>query len=110
MYRLLSLGVIGAGLVLGIGGAHAQADPSGLAAALGSIPRDLSPWGMFLSADMVVKAVMVGLLFASLVTWTVLIAKGLEIWSAKRKARAGLLNLSKARSLSQAAEFSGEGE
>ncbi|HEY4205077.1 MAG TPA: tonB-system energizer ExbB, partial [Xanthobacteraceae bacterium] len=35
------------------------------------LPRDLSPWGMFANADIVVKAVMVGLAFASLVTWTV---------------------------------------
>ena len=35
------------------------------------LPRNLSPWGMFLNADIVVKVVMVGLAFASLVTWTV---------------------------------------
>jgi biopolymer transport protein ExbB len=34
--------------------------------------RELSPWSMFLSADIVVKAVMIGLAFASLVTWTAL--------------------------------------
>src|SRR4029077_2835468 len=39
------------------------------------LPRDLSPWGMFLSADIVVKVVMVGLVFASVVTWTVWLAK-----------------------------------
>jgi hypothetical protein len=33
-------------------------------------PRDLSPWGMFMQADIVVKAVMIGLALASLVTWT----------------------------------------
>ncbi len=82
--------------------------PSGLAAAIGAIPRDLSPWGMFLSADSVVKAVMIGLLLASVITWTVLIAKGTEVWTAKRRARAALASLSKARSLSQAAEFSAE--
>ena len=38
------------------------------------LPRDLSPWGMFLNADIIVKAVMVGLAFASLVTWTVALA------------------------------------
>ena len=40
-----------------------------------ALPRDLSPWGMFVSADIVVKAVMVGLAFASVVTWTVWLAK-----------------------------------
>ena len=34
------------------------------------LPRNLSPWNMFVNADIVVQAVMVGLAFASLVTWT----------------------------------------
>ena len=68
----------------------------------GSLPRDLSPWGMFLNADIVVKAIMIGLVFASLVTWTVWLAKSLELWRAKRKARAALRMLSEARSLGEA--------
>src|SRR3990170_1236229 len=43
------------------------------------LPHDLTPWGMFMQADIVVKAVMVGLAFASLVTWTVWLAKSIEI-------------------------------
>ena len=43
------------------------------------LPRNLSPWGMFVNADLVVKAVMLGLAFASLVTWTVWLAKTIEI-------------------------------
>ncbi|WP_244442276.1 MULTISPECIES: tonB-system energizer ExbB [Bradyrhizobium] len=43
------------------------------------LPRNLSPWGMFESADIVVKAVMIGLAFASLVTWTIWLAKTIEI-------------------------------
>ncbi|MFZ0400193.1 MAG: hypothetical protein WAL03_03810, partial [Pseudolabrys sp.] len=39
------------------------------------LPRDLSPWGMFMNADVVVKVVMVGLVIASVVTWTVWLAK-----------------------------------
>lgn len=35
------------------------------------LPRDLSPWGMFMNADVVVKVVMIGLVVASVVTWTV---------------------------------------
>ena len=65
----------------------------------GTLPRDLSPWGMFVNADIVVKVIMVGLLFASLVTWTVWLAKSIELASAKRQARAGLLKLQEARSL-----------
>jgi biopolymer transport protein ExbB len=51
------------------------------------LPHNLSPWGMFLNADIVVKAVMIGLAFASLVTWTVWLAKTIELRSAKRMAR-----------------------
>jgi len=67
-----------------------------------ALPRDLSPWGMFINADIVVKAIMIGLLFASLVTWTVWLAKSIELASAKRQARTGLLKLQEARSLSEA--------
>ncbi len=48
------------------------------------LPRNLSPWGMFLSADMVVKAVMIGLALASLLTWTVWLAKTIELASERR--------------------------
>src|SRR5690606_23850037 len=44
-----------------------------------NLPHDLSPMGMFWAADWVVKAVMIGLAFASVVTWTVLVAKVLEL-------------------------------
>jgi biopolymer transport protein ExbB len=58
--------------------------------ATGVLPRDLSPWGMFLNADIVVKVVMVGLVLASIVTWTAWLAKSIELWSAKRKVRAAV--------------------
>jgi biopolymer transport protein ExbB len=67
-----------------------------------ALPRDLSPWGMFLNADIIVKIVMVGLVFASLVTWTVWLAKNLELWKATRRGRAALAVLNEARSLSEA--------
>ena len=55
------------------------------------LPRNLSPWGMFLNADMVVKAVMIGLAVASLMTWTVWLAKTIELrratTAAKRRLR-----------------------
>ncbi|MFD1487570.1 MotA/TolQ/ExbB proton channel family protein, partial [Ancylobacter vacuolatus] len=54
------------------------------------LPHDLSPWGMFLAADWVVKAVMIGLAFASVVTWTVWLAKTLELAVAKRRLRRAL--------------------
>ena len=64
-----------------------------------ALPRDLSPWGMFLSADPIVKIVMVGLAFASLATWTVWLAKTIELWRARRVARQGLEVLASAKSL-----------
>nr|WP_295825400.1 tonB-system energizer ExbB [uncultured Azospirillum sp.] len=82
----------------------AQAAPDAAAAALASLPHDLSPWGMFVTASPVVQAVMVGLALASVVTWTIAIAKTVELSSAKRKARAALAMLEESRSLSQAAE------
>ena len=51
------------------------------------LPHDLSPWGMFMAADVVVKAVMIGLAFASVITWTVLVVKLLEIFAANRNAQ-----------------------
>jgi biopolymer transport protein ExbB len=64
-----------------------------------AMPRDLSPWGMFLSAVPIVKAVMVGLAFASVATWTVWLAKTIELWRARRSARRGLEVLASATSL-----------
>jgi biopolymer transport protein ExbB len=67
------------------------------------LPRDLSPWGMFLSADIVVKVVMIGLALASFITWTIALAKGLEIASAKRRLRRELAALTRTPSLTEAA-------
>ncbi|WP_183711186.1 tonB-system energizer ExbB [Bradyrhizobium sp. ERR14] len=57
------------------------------------LPRNLSPWGMFVSADIIVKTVMIGLAVASLVTWTVWLAKTIEL---RRK---GALALRQTRAL-----------
>ena len=64
-----------------------------------ALPRDLSPYGMFMSADVVVKGVIVGLLIASFVTWTVFAAKTIEILIARRRIRAALRALSEADSI-----------
>ena len=74
------------------------------------LPRDLSPWGMFVNADIVVKVVMVGLVFASLVTWTVWLAKNLELWKATRSGRTALAVLNEARSLAEANGHLGKSE
>jgi biopolymer transport protein ExbB len=80
---------------------NAAAPDAGLVG-VGTLPRDLSPWGMFMGADLVVKSVIVGLAFASVVTWTVWLAKSIEILAAKRAARRAIKVLLSARSLSEA--------
>ncbi len=50
--------------------------------AAGAIPVSLSVGGMFMQADWVVKLVMIGLVIASLVTWTVFLAKARELAAA----------------------------
>jgi biopolymer transport protein ExbB len=67
-----------------------------------NLPRDLSPWSMFMSADILVQTVMVGLAFASLVTWTVWLAKNIELWAAMRTLRRALAAISGERSLAEA--------
>jgi biopolymer transport protein ExbB len=64
--------------------------------------RELSPWSMFLTADILVKAVMIGLAFASLVTWTIFIAKIIELGLVQRRLRAALGRIADARSLADA--------
>jgi biopolymer transport protein ExbB len=64
--------------------------------------RELSPWSMFLSADILVKAVMIGLALASLATWTIFIAKVIELSVVQRKLRAALGKIGDARSLAEA--------
>jgi biopolymer transport protein ExbB len=75
----------------------AQAPPS-----MKLLPHDLSPWGMFMNADIVVKAVMIGLAFASLVTWTVWLAKTLELLAARLRAQRAMGTIVRARTLDEA--------
>jgi biopolymer transport protein ExbB len=72
--------------------------------ATATLPRDLSPWGMYLNADAVVKAVLIGLALASIVTWTVWLAKTIEIILAKRRVRAALNELVRVRSTAEGIE------
>ena len=64
--------------------------------------HDLSPWGMYKNADVVVKAVMIGLAIASIITWTIWISKGFELLGAKRRLRGEIASLKKARTLDEA--------
>ena len=67
-----------------------------------TLPHNLSPWGMFMAADWVVKSVMIGLAFASLVTWTVWLAKTLELAGARVRAYRALNAIGNARTLHDA--------
>ncbi|MBS0219692.1 MAG: tonB-system energizer ExbB [Proteobacteria bacterium] len=67
-----------------------------------TLPRDLSVWGMFSTADYLVQAVMVGLAFASVLTWTVFVAKALEVEAAARRQRRLLAIVDTARTLAAA--------
>lgn len=66
--------------------------------------HDLSPWGMYQSADVVVKSVMIGLVLASILTWTIWIAKTIELVTARRRLRREIVELKGARNLAQASE------
>ncbi|MCL8299896.1 tonB-system energizer ExbB [Pseudomonas mosselii] len=68
--------------------------------------HDLSPWGMYKNADVVVKAVMIGLAIASIITWTIWIAKGFELMGAKRRLRGEIAALKRSVSLKEASEVS----
>jgi biopolymer transport protein ExbB len=68
------------------------------------LPHDLSPWGMFQDADLLVKIVLIGLAFASLVTWTVFVAKTVELRAARSEVRKNLRVLNAATTLAQAHE------
>lgn len=72
------------------------------AAADPKLPHDLTPWGMFQQADWVVKAVMIGLAIASVVTWTVFLTKSAELRGAVKHQRRLLIKLLEARSLNEA--------
>lgn len=85
------------------------ADPSPGIVGVGHLPRDLSPWSMFASADIVVQSVILGLAFASLVTWTVWLAKSIELFFARRRLRKALSAIGEERSLAGAAGRVGNG-
>ena len=57
---------------------------------------------MFLDADWVVKAVMIGLAFASLVSWTVWLAKTWELARGRREVRRGVRTLFESPTLARA--------
>jgi len=73
------------------------------------LENNLSPWAMFRNADLVVKAVICVLVFASLLTWTIWLAKSVELVMARRRLQDAFRSLREASSLGQAAASLGEG-
>jgi biopolymer transport protein ExbB len=67
-----------------------------------TLPHELSPWSMFMAADLVVKAVMIGLVLASMATWTLWLAKTMELSSAKRRLRQTIQILTRQASVAEA--------
>ena len=54
-------------------------DLSGITTAAEVMVHDLSLWGLFMSADLVVKLIMIGLLVASFWSWTIIFNKTIRI-------------------------------
>ena len=81
--------------------APADAKPAGDAPVAAAAPadHDFSPWGMFRNADIVVKAVMGLLAAASVVTWTIFVAKRLQLTAARFRAVRGVREVLRATSL-----------
>lgn len=82
--------------------------PGGVSVDRQALPHDLSPWGMFLVADIVVQGVMIGLVLASVVTWTIWFAKSLELAAARSRTRKALALIGGEASLSDAATKLGD--
>ncbi|WP_342394849.1 tonB-system energizer ExbB [Rhodoblastus sp.] len=64
--------------------------------------HDLSPWTMFLNADVLVKAVMIVLAGASVATWTIFLVKTIEIGRDRKRLQQALAAIAPARSLRDA--------
>jgi biopolymer transport protein ExbB len=80
------------------------APPPPATAAIAKLPHNLSPWGMFMAADIIVKTVMIGLAAASLATWVIWLAKAVELTLARRRLRRGISDILAADHLAHAAE------
>lgn len=71
------------------------------------LPHDLSPLGMFLAADVVVKGVMSALALASVATWAILLVKMFELAAAKRSVKRAVRLLTDAVVLGDVGGLSG---
>ena len=93
--------------------AEAAADPASLQEATGGGHGKLTPIGMFMIAHPVVKVVMLGLVLASVLTWTILLIKLLEFGSLNKvtnnflEAFRGARSIADIRRISTSEEFDG---
>ena len=102
------LPLAGAGAPAAAGASEPSAPPVAEAAAANpNLPHDLSPWAMFMQADMVVKSVMIGLALASVITWTVWLVKSFELFAARRRVRRGMRAIANDTSLAAASQTLG---
>ncbi|GAB1478744.1 hypothetical protein MASR2M74_12940 [Paracoccaceae bacterium] len=83
--------------------APAVATPAAKAPAERPLPHELSPWRMFMDADIIVKAVMASLAFATFLCFTVLVYKAAELTLARARLRSALAHLRAAQTLPEAA-------
>jgi biopolymer transport protein ExbB len=91
-------------LVLGL-----SVNLSPVCAAESGARQALTPLGMFLAADVVVKSIIVVLLVASVATWAVWIGKTIELMIAGRRSQQSLVKLQRYTFLAEArSKFSGE--
>ncbi|QEE12765.1 MotA/TolQ/ExbB proton channel family protein [Bartonella krasnovii] len=67
------------------------------------VGHDFSPFSMFMTADWVVKAVIILLLLASLISWTIAFVKIIEVTVAKRRVRHELRLVLNAQTLTRLA-------
>ena len=61
-------------------------DIAGITVATQMVTHDLSLWNLFLSADIVVKLIMIGLMAASFWSWTIIFSKAIRIKTLFRSA------------------------
>jgi len=66
--------------------------------------HDLSPWNMFLAADIIVKGVMILLAVASVLSWSIWFGKLVQVSFATRRLQRGLIDLDREATVAQAVE------
>ena len=88
-------------LLIAVTAAACVLSPLAAAAEETAARSHLTAWGMARNADPIVQGVLIGLVIASIVTWTIWLAKTIELLLAKRRVRAGLDVLRRARSITE---------